>query len=743
MNKFKNKCKGSSKLWFTAFLVLAVFMSGCGVWKHTSGTNSNAPTVTFTVPLTVVAPGVPTSGVAINSKMSATFSKIMNPATINTTTFILKQGTTSVSGTVAYTGVTAVFTPSSNLSANTSYTATITTGAKDLAGNAMTANYTWKFTTGAAPDTTPPTVTFTIPATVVLPGVPTIDVAINSKMSAAFSEPMDPLTINTATFTLKQGATVITGTVTYAGVTAVFSPSSNLAYNTTYTATITTGAKDLAGNALANDYVWSFTTGAAPDTTPPTVISTIPANGATNVAINSTISVTFSEPMDPLSINSLSGTVTGPGGWSVMGTVVYVPSSNTLIFTPTNPLNNSSTYIVTLVAGINGITDLAGNAMAANYVFSFQTAAAPDTTPPTVTLTSPVDSAVNVLVNSTIKATFSEAMNPLTITNLNFTVKGPGGTPVTGTVAYDAINYIATFTPNIPLAYSTTYTALVTTGTTDLAGNALGSGLIANPWTFTTAAAPSLVNLGTAVSFGAMGGAAGITNQGLLTVINGDISTTGASTLVTGFQDSVGGVYTITPLNNGIVKGTIDTAPPPPGGSGVGGNATTFAIATQALSDAQTAYNTLKGLPVGPEVVPDPGAGSLGGLTLTPGVYKAAGGSFILQGSDLTLDGQGNPNATWVFQMASSLTVGGPGATAPRSIILINGAQAKNVFWQVGSAATINAAGGGTMVGTIIAYSGVVISTAGNVNIVTLNGRALGLNASVTMVNTVVNVPAP
>jgi hypothetical protein len=137
----------------------------------------------------------------------------------------------------------------------------------------------------------------------------------------------------------------------------------------------------------------------------------------------------------------------------------------------------------------------------------------------------------------------------------------------------------------------------------------------------------------------------------------------------------------------------------------------------------------------------DPGAGSLGGLTLAPGVYTAAGGSFLLQGSDLTLDAQGDPNAIFVFQMASTLTVGGPGA--PRSVILINGAQAKNVFWQVGSAATINAAGGGTMVGTIIAQAGAAFSTAGNVNIVTLNGRAIGLNASVTLVNTVINVPAP
>ena len=91
--------------------------------------------------------------------------------------------------------------------------------------------------------------------------------------------------------------------------------------------------------------------------------------------------------------------------------------------------------------------------------------------------------------------------------------------------------------------------------------------------------------------------------------------------------------------------------------------------------------------------------------------------------------------------MGASLTVGGPGA--PRSVIMINGAQAKNVFWQVGSSATINAAGGGTMVGTIIASAGVTFSTSGNVTLVTLNGRALGLNASTTLVNTVINVPAP
>jgi ice-binding like protein len=245
--------------------------------------------------------------------------------------------------------------------------------------------------------------------------------------------------------------------------------------------------------------------------------------------------------------------------------------------------------------------------------------------------------------------------------------------------------------------------------------------------------------LGSAVAFGVFGGSAGMTNQGLLTVIDGDIGTTAVSTAVTGFHDSgTGCTYTETPLNNGTVTGLIFTAPPPPTPAcPTEGTSNTFAIASQARADALAAYNALVARPGGP----DPGAGNLANLVLTPGVYTSAAGSFMIQGGNLTLDGQGNANAVWVFQMATSLTVGGPGAAFPQSVILTNGALANNVFWQVGSAATINAAGGGTFVGTIISQAGATVSTAGNVTIVTVNGRVLSLGASVTLVNTVINVP--
>ncbi len=173
--------------------------------------------------------------------------------------------------------------------------------------------------------------------------------------------------------------------------------------------------------------------------------------------------------------------------------------------------------------------------------------------------------------------------------------------------------------------------------------------------------------LASASTFGAFGGSAGITNQGLLTVINGDIGTTAVSTAVTGFHSTVDCTYTETGANAGLVTGTINTAPPPPTVTcPTQGTAGTFAIATAARADALATYNTLAG--------PDPGAGNLANLVLKPGVYTAASGSFMIQGGDLTLDAQGDPNAVWVFQMAQTLTVGGPGVAFPQSVQLVGGA---------------------------------------------------------------------
>ena len=345
------------KAYLVFMLILGVFIILPG---HSEATydDDNVTSVSSTVPVNGA------KAVAIGSNLSATFSEAMKPATINTTTFTLKRGTTAVSGAVTYSGVTAVFNPASNLLAGTVYTATITTGAKGLDGHGLARNYVWSFTTGAAADTTRPTVTATVPVNAAT-GVP-----IGNKLSATFSEAMAPATITTSTFTLKQGAMSVPGVVTYSGVTAVFTPTTFLSSSTVYTATITTGVKDLAGNTLAVNKVWSFTTGTSQNTSAPTVISTLPVNGATGVPIGNKLTATFSEALDPLTITTTTFTLK-QGTIVVTGAVTY--SGVTAVFTPTNNLAANTVYTATITTGAK---DLAGNALASNYVWSFTTAAA-------------------------------------------------------------------------------------------------------------------------------------------------------------------------------------------------------------------------------------------------------------------------------------------------------------------------------------------------------------------------------
>lgn len=470
---------------------------------------------------------------------------------------------------------------------------------------------------------------------------------------------------------------------------------------------------------------------------PPTVSVVSPLPGATGVASNTAvITAAFSKAMDPASINTSSFTLTCPSLPAVSGGVVtYIVASR--VATRTVPVGlplETCTATVTTAA-----KDSSGVAMLANYSWQFTAADAIDTTPPLAASVSPIELATNVATNSAVKVTFNEGMNPLTLNGDTFTVSA-AGTNIPGTVSLAPLGKIATFTPATNLAINTQYTATVTTGALDLAGNPLTSNKV---WTFTTGSAVALapgIDLLTVTPFGTFGGTAGMTNTGISTIINGDIGSIATGTsMVTGFHDA-SNIYTETPSNIGNVTGKIFSCTnSTTGPNAAGPSAPDCAVATQARLDAQTAYQALVAMPVG-GASPAPGA-NLAGVTLQAGTYLAPGGSFLIQGGDLTLTG--DANAVWVFQMASTLTVGGPGAAAPQNIILTGGALAKNVFWQVGSSATINAAGGGTMVGTILSQEGASFSTAGNVTPLILQGRALSLGASVTLVNTVITVPAP
>jgi uncharacterized repeat protein (TIGR02543 family) len=189
------------------------------------------------------------TNVVTNKLITATFNEAMLPASINGETYTIKEGSVLIPGVVTYADKIATFTPTKPLEANKTYTGTVTKKVKDPDGNFPIENYTWSFTTGNVP-----TVIATDPVSAAS------SVPLNKIITATFSTAMDPATINTATFLINQGTTPIVGTVTYTGTTATFTPTSPLVDNKVYTGTITIGAKDVVGNALATHYKWSFST---------------------------------------------------------------------------------------------------------------------------------------------------------------------------------------------------------------------------------------------------------------------------------------------------------------------------------------------------------------------------------------------------------------------------------------------------------------------------------------------------
>ncbi len=191
------------------------------------------------------------------------------------------------------------------------------------------------------------------------------------------------------------------------------------------------------------------------DTTAPTVLSTMPDSGAVDVSVDANMVITFSEPIlaSTLSSSSITTSPAIAGQFSTGG--------NNVTLTPSAPLDYSTEYTVTITTSV---TDPAGNRLATENVFNFETEIDPETLPPTVTSTDPSDDATGVSVSSPIAATFSKDIDPLTINSSTFTISHG----VTGTVSYS--NRVATFTPDSPLPYLVTFTCVISQDVTDTSG---------------------------------------------------------------------------------------------------------------------------------------------------------------------------------------------------------------------------------------------------------------------------------
>ena len=220
-----------------------------------------------------------------------------------------------------------------------------------------------------ATDTTAPTVTG------VAPQAGATGVSASTNVSATFSEPLDSGTVSSSTFTLvKEGMTSpVAAVVSYnsASNTAVLDPNTDLEAGKTYTATVKGGAsgvKDVAGNPLAADKVWSFTV----DATAPSITAVSPKEGATGVNAAAKVTATFSESIAPSTVNSTTFTLVKDGTTSAVAAVVtYDSTTKTASLNPSARLEAGKSYTATVRGGPSGVKDLAGNPLAADKVWSF------------------------------------------------------------------------------------------------------------------------------------------------------------------------------------------------------------------------------------------------------------------------------------------------------------------------------------------------------------------------------------
>ncbi len=332
--------------------LVALIVAGCGGGNGTSsdGPDTDAPMVTYTTP------GNGAKGVGTNARLTVTFSEPMNDASLASAIGLAEEasGSPIPAQSIEYDPLNKIATliPQGPLDANRAYRASVSTAAKDISGNAMASTYTWTFVTSDGADLTAPAVSSVSPADV------STGVATSTTIAFSFSEPMNVATVTNA-FALGTGTALVSGRLTYVGQAAVFEPDADLAPHTNYVARLRNTATDLAGNALAQDAIWTFTTGAVADTTPPAVVSVAPAPNTIKVARDLAFVVTFDEPIFPFVYGNVAGKV-------VEVSIDY--ATNTVTMRTTSQLDANTSYTASIAVG-----DLSGNRMPSPYAWQFVT----------------------------------------------------------------------------------------------------------------------------------------------------------------------------------------------------------------------------------------------------------------------------------------------------------------------------------------------------------------------------------
>jgi len=508
---------------------IASQMTSAGILQNLDFISSGCPGSGFNFSIVSVTPvwqpsvmnGTITSSstfIPTNTLISATFNQDMNPSTITPTSFYMKSSSgDAVAGTIAYdaSSRTASFTPSSLLLPNTTFYVTITNAVRDVRGGKLSSygttmvrstllptvgssEYTWQFQTSAVAETTPMIPGYFFPyngqvvgLTQAYPNGPfmTLNSSAPLVIAAEFPRQIDPLSISSSTIVLKDGtgATVagqpmlsnINYSYGYATInssqsTIQFFPSSQLAYGTTYTATIF-GVRDIAGNAMQSPVSWTFSTigGVAP-----TGVSAVrsgsnigvswqPVQGATGYNLYK-CSALVSSGSETINCNYGEGIYLGTTtGTTVTSTTISLPvkfQNVTSPYSDAGPFAENYLYVYYVKAVFAGKEGVSSNQAQLYY-----------------------DSAVpTVISHGDLEVEFSEAIDTSTLNN-NFTVLDESGKTVEGYVSSGysyypgPYRYTATFYPTTSLVGGAIYTVKLAAGIKDMGGNALAP----KTWSFT------------------------------------------------------------------------------------------------------------------------------------------------------------------------------------------------------------------------------------------------------------------
>jgi hypothetical protein len=296
--------------------------------------------------------------VPLNSDITILFDRRIDPESVDHSSFYVQWsdrynniGITDIDGalSVAPDGLTAALVPSQRLLPNVTYCVSYTAAIKDIAGNPLYNPGNSCFTTGSVPnDVTAPRVIAVSPVN----GAK--NVPLNAEVMIQFSEAIDETTIRNNNVIVSKAGIQVEGWLTTEQDSTVVryraANSMNFDPSTFYQLTVTTGVKDTAGNTLPQPFTSGFTTGAAADAQKLHVASIVPADNATNVSPDSTIEITFTKQIDPVTINE--NTVWWYPG--VRGSHTLSADGKTLTFTPFYPLFRNLLHVVSGCRGCSG-----------------------------------------------------------------------------------------------------------------------------------------------------------------------------------------------------------------------------------------------------------------------------------------------------------------------------------------------------------------------------------------------------